>query len=182
LPARAQAGAQVPALTPAEAQAQDMGLTLASFCNPARHRTMGTSESVVERPSGSLEGTASFLRSAEGTFVVLERYDEELAGHCLVLGWFGGELEPGRYPIKRLAMSSLEAEVDGADLSFYAFAAVRTPDENSMFVTESGTLEIATMGGRALAGTFEMSGFVLEGGNRTDGVALHGSFSALDPG
>ena len=157
-----------------------MGLTLLSFCNPQRHRAMGASVSTIEREPAPLVGTASFLRSAEGTFLVLERYDEELAGHCMVLGWFGGDLEPRPYPIRRLAMSALEAEVASEDRSFYGMAAVRTPDENSMFVTESGTLVVSTMDGGGLTGTFQLSGFVLNGAERNDGVALSGSFSALE--
>jgi hypothetical protein len=157
-----------------------MGLSLASFCNPQRHRGMGDTESNIQRNASSLVGTASFLRSAEGTFLVLEQYDESMSGHCLVLGWFGGDLAPGRYPIRQLAMSSLEAEVGGEDRSFYGMAAVRAADENSIFVTESGALEIATMDSGGLTGSFELSGFRLDGAARTDGVALTGSFSALE--
>ena len=179
-PVRSQAATERPDLTPPEAEAQDMGLSLASFCNPQRHRGMGGTESIIQRDASSLVGTASFLRSAEGTFLVLEQYDESLAGHCLVLGWFGGDLAPGRYPIRQLAMSTLEAEVGSEDRSFYGMAAVRTGDENSMFVTESGALEIATMDGGGLTGSFELAGFRLDGAARTDGVALTGSFSALE--
>lgn len=182
-PVSAQAGSAAPSLTPQEAEAREMGLTLASFCNPARHRRMGDSESVIQRDPGPLEGTASFLRSAEGTFLVLEQYDESLAGHCLVLGWFGGDLEPGSYAIRPLAMSTLEAEVSGEERSFYGTAAVRAPDESSQFVTQSGSVEILTaIGSGAVTGSFGLSGFVLEEGTRTDGMTWAGSFSALEEG
>jgi hypothetical protein len=175
----AQAGA-APALSPQEAEAQDMGLALAAFCNPARHRSMGETESVIQRDPDALDGTASFLRSAEGTFLVLEHYDESLAGHCLVLGWFGGELEPGQYRIRQLAMSTLEEEVGGEDRSFYGMAAVRTEDENSIFVTESGALEILSMASEGVTGSFSLSGLLIEGASRTDGVAWTGSFRAQE--
>jgi hypothetical protein len=169
-----------PSLTPPEAEAQEMGLTLASFCNPARHRLMGDTQSVVERGPDSLPGTASYLRSAEGTFLVLERYDQALAGHCLVLGWFGGDLAPGRYAVRQLAMATLEAEVGGEDPSFYAMAAVRTPDESSQLVTSAGSVEIVSLGSAEVTGTFGLTGFVIEDGTRTDGVAWDGSFTALE--
>jgi hypothetical protein len=169
----AQAG---PTLTPQEAESQEMGLSLASFCNPARHRRMGETESVIQRDHDALVGTASFLRSAEGTFLVLEGYDESLEGHCLVLGWFGGDLEPGRYPVRRLTMSALEAEVGGDDRSFYAMAAIRTADEGSMLVTESGALEVVSMPPGGITGIFDLSGFVIEGTARTDSVFWSGSF------
>ena len=167
-------------MTPAEAEAHEMGLTLASFCSPARHRLMGQSRSVVDRGAEPLEGTASFLRSAEGTFLVFEHYDESLEGHCIVLGWFGGDLEAGTYPIEPLAMSSLEAEVIGEDRSFYGMAAVRTADESSIFVTESGSLEIANVESGGLSGSFSLAGFVLAGDDRTNGMSWTGTFSARD--
>lgn len=176
----AQAGGAAPALTPQEAEAREMGVTLASFCNPARHRGMGETESVIQRSSDALAGTASYLRSAEGTFLVLEHYDESLEGHCLVLGWFGGDLEPGRYPISQLGMGALEAEVGGEERSFYGTAAVRTAEEGSTFVTESGALEIVSMPSGGVTGSFDLSGFTIEGGDRTDGIFWSGSFRAQE--
>ena len=180
-PVLAQAGAGAPIMTPGEAEAQEMGLTLASFCSPARHRAMGESQSVVDRGAEPLTGTASFLRSAEGTFLVFEHYDESLEGHCVVLGWFGGDLVSGPYRIQALAMSSLEAEVMGENRSFYAMAAVRTADESSIFVTEAGTLEIGTVEAGGLTGSFSLEGFVIEGDVRTDGMGWTGTFTAREP-
>ena len=157
-----------------------MGLTLASFCNPARHRRMGETESVVQRDSGPLVGTASFLRSAEGTFLILEHYDESQEGHCLALGWFGGDLEPGRYAIRQLGISALEAEVSSEERSFYGMAAVRTAAESSVLVTESGSVDIATVQPGDISGNFSLSGFILEGASRTEGVAWTGSFRARE--
>ena len=141
---------------------------------------MGETESVIQRGSDTLTGTASYLRSAEGTFLVLEHYDESLEGHCLVLGWFGGDLEPGSYRIRQLGMSALEAEVDGEDRSFYAMAAVRATAENSLLVTGSGSVEITTVQPGGLAGSFSIDGFTIEGGDRTDGVSWTGSFRAQE--
>jgi hypothetical protein len=168
-----------PPMAPAEAEAYQMGLEMTFVCNPQRHRGLADSESLIVRDAGSLPGTAAFLRSAEGTFLVLEAYDDQAAGHCMVLAWFGGALGPGRYPIRRLGMTTMEEEVGSQGHSFFALAAVRSPEENWMLVTDSGTLEVLSMAAGAPAGTFELTGFALQGATRADGVAVRGTFSAL---
>jgi hypothetical protein len=169
-------------MSAAEQEAYDMSLQMTFPCNPARHRSMPESESLIERAAGPLSGTAAFLRTAEGTFLVLEGYDESQAGHCMVLAWFGGELAAGRYPIRRLSMAAMEEEVDSGDHSFFVFSAVRSPDESATFVTDSGSLEIESMDADRVVGTFEATGFTINSQERHDDMALQGSFSALPAG
>jgi hypothetical protein len=179
-PSLAQTGSG-PELAPAEAEAYQMGLEMTFVCNPSRHRTMTTiSSSSISRPAGTLPGTAAFLRSAEGSFLVLEGYDEQMAGHCMVLAWFGGDLEPGRYPIRRLAMDAMEEEVAAPSHSFFTLGAVRSPDESSVLVADSGTLSLDSMDSGTLKGSFDVRGFVVAGGARTDGVSWEGTFTALE--
>jgi len=179
-PLRAQAPGG-PELAPAEAEAYQMGLEMTFVCNPSRHRTMTTiSSSSIARPSGTLPGTATYLRSAEGTFLVLEAYDEQMAGHCMVLAWFGGDLEPGRYGIRRLAMDAMEAEVGAPSHSFFTLGAVRSPEESSVLVADSGTLSLESVEDGTVKGSFDVTGFVVEGGARTDGVTWQGTFTALE--
>jgi hypothetical protein len=170
-----------PELAPAEAEAYEMGLEMTFVCDPNRHRMMTTiSSSSIQRASGALPGTATFLRSAEGTFLVLEAYDEEMAGHCMVLAWFGGDLEPGRYAVRRLGMDAMEEEVGASSHSFFTLGAVRSPEESSVLVADSGTLSLESFDNGALIGSFEVTGFVVEGGARTDGVTWGGTFTALE--
>lgn len=176
----AQAAPTPQSLTPAEAEAYQMSLTLAGSCSPQRQGEMSGSESVIRRPE-PLAGTAALVQGVEGTFVVLERYSESLEGHCLVLGWFGGPLEPGRYPIQPLATSAVEAEVGTDDHSFYGMFAVRSAAESSVFVADSGSVELATVGPGNVTGTFDVSGFVVERSTRTGTATLQGSFTALEP-
>jgi len=179
-PSFAQAGGG-PELDPAQAEAYQMGLEMTFVCNPSRHRTMTTiSSSSITRPGGALPGTATYLRSAEGTFLVLEAYDEEMAGHCMVLAWFGGDLEPGRYQIRRLAMDAMEEEVAAPSHSFFTLGAVRSPEESSVLVADSGTLSLDAIDDGTVKGSFDVTGFVVEGGARTDGVTWQGTFTALE--
>lgn len=173
------AGARIE-MAPAEAEAYQMGLEMTFVCNPQRHRSMAAEAvSSITRTGSPLTGTASYVRSAEGTFLVLEGYDEEMAGHCLVLAWFGGALEPGHYPIRRLAMDAMEEELDSREHSFFTLAAVRSPDESSVLVTDSGSVELSSVDDGTVAGSFDVRGFVVEGTTRTDDVTWQGSFTAL---
>jgi hypothetical protein len=180
LPARAQDTAPR-RLTLEEAEAYQMSLEMAFACSPARHRRLEGSESTIRRATDALAGTAAHFHSVDGTFLVLERYGEELDGHCLVLGWFGGPLEPGRYEIDRLAMDAVEAEVATGQYAFFGMSAVRTPDENALLVVESGSLDIATMESGTVEGTFELAGFLVDGAgaNRTGAATWAGSFRAV---
>ncbi|MGD8282033.1 MAG: hypothetical protein PVJ80_04440 [Gemmatimonadota bacterium] len=166
-------------MSDAEREAYDMALQMAFPCNPGRQAAMTESESLIERAAGPLSGTAALLRTAEGTFLVLEGYDENQAGHCMVLAWFGGELSPGRYPIRRLSMAAMEEEVDSGEHSFFVFSAVRSPNESATFVSGSGSLEIESMDSGTLVGTFELTGFTINSQERQDDIALQGSFRAL---
>lgn len=182
LPTRAAGQAAGPPMSPAEREAYEMGQQMAFPCNPQRHRNTPESESMIRREKGPLPGTAAFLPTAEGTFLVLEGYDENQAGHCLVLAWFGDELEPGRYPVRRLSMAAMEEELDSGEHSFFTFSAVRSPDESATFVADSGSLEIDSMDQGMVRGTFELSGFTINSRTREDDIALEGSFSALEQG
>lgn len=180
IPAAAFAQVAPSGLTPEESEAYEMGLELAFACSPRRHNQATGSESVIQRGPGQLLGTAAYFHSAEGTFLVLEEYDEDLAGHCLVFGWFGGALEPGRYAIDQLAYRTVEAELDAGRHSFFSMSAIRHPDENSILVAESGTLEIVSVGPGTMAGRFELAGFLVDGDARGGDVAWSGTFSALE--
>jgi hypothetical protein len=183
LVAPASAGAQAAArpLTSAESEAFEMGFELAFACSPRRHNQAAGSESTIRRESDVLAGTAVHFRSVEGAYVVLEEYDESLAGHCLVLGWFGGALAPGRHTVGRLAMSTIEEEMAAGSHTFFAMSAVRAADENSVFVVESGAIDIRTVDGDRIEGTFELSGFFADanGQNRIADAAWAGSFRAV---
>jgi hypothetical protein len=168
-----------PTLTPEEGEAQQMGLEMAVACNPRRQGLTEGSESTIRRESDALRGTAIFSRSAQGTFLSLEEYDDALEGHCLVFGWFGGDLAPGSYRISRLAYRTMEEELTSGSRSFFSWGAVRAREENSMLVAGSGTLEIMTVEPGRITGTFELSGFVVDGAARTD-VLWGGSFIAVE--
>lgn len=172
--------AQAPPLSPQDAEAHQMSLTLGVGCNPRRHNAMEGSESLIERDSGPMSGTAAFYHDIDGTFLVLEEYDEQYNGHCLVFSWWGGPLEPGSYRIRQLSSDVLMAEEEADDHSFFGMSAVRTQTENSVLVIESGALEIDEMAEGAPVGTFTLSGFTVEGEERTDGVTWTGSFRAIE--
>jgi hypothetical protein len=165
-----------------ESEAYQMSLELAFACSPYRHRRAQGSQSTIRRESDALSGTAIHFSRIEGTYLVLEQYDEELNGHCLVIGWFGGALEPGTYQLAQLAMRTVEEDVDAGDHSFFGMSAVRTSQENSIVVVESGTLAIASMESGRVSGTFELSGFLVDGGgaSRTADVSWAGSFVAVE--
>ena len=167
-------------MTPAESEAYQMSLEMTFVCNPQRHRSMQESESMIRRQTGDLAGTAAYLRSAEGTFLVLEGYDEDQAGHCLVLGWFGGDLEPGSYEVRALSMSVLEEEVDADSHSFFVFSAVRAPDESATLVTQRGSVAIESIEDGTVSGSFELAGFTVSSQERVNDVALEGSFRAFE--
>lgn len=181
--APASAGAQTAArpLTPAESEAFEMGFELAFACSPRRHNQAAGSESTIRREDDVLPGTAVHFRSVDGAYVVLEEYDEALEGHCLVLGWFGGALVPGRHTVGRLAMSTIEEEMAAGSHTFFAMSAVRATDENSVFVVESGAIDIRTVESDRIEGTFELSGFFADadGQNRVADATWAGSFRAV---
>lgn len=181
-PVRARGQAAGPPMSPPEREAYEMGQQMAFPCNPQRHRNTPESESMIRRANGPLAGTAAYLPTAEGTFLVLEGYDENQAGHCLVLAWFGNRLEPGRYDVRRLSMAAMEEELDSGDHSFFTFSAVRSPDESATFVADSGSLQIESMDQHTVTGTFEITGFTINSQTREDDVALEGSFTALVQG
>jgi hypothetical protein len=176
----AQSGAASTTLTPDEAEAYQMSLTLAGSCSPPRHRKMTDSESTIQRSSDQLTGTASVVRGVEGTFLVLEKYDEDLEGHCLVLGWFGGPLAPGRYAIHELLGTTVEADVNADPHSFFSMFAIRSSAESSLLVVESGTVDLSTVEPGKVAGTFDLSGFSVQESTRGDDGSLQGSFDALE--
>ncbi len=169
-----------PSLSGEELEAHSMGLEMAFACSPRRHGEATGSTSTIRREADALSGTAVHFRSIEGTFIALEEYDDALDGHCLVLGWWGGDLAPGTYPVARLAMSAMEQEETTGEHSFYAWGAVRTTGENIMVLVESGSLDIASIDGGNAAGTFELRGFVVEGNARGPSFRWAGSFSAIE--
>jgi hypothetical protein len=177
LGARAQTGE---ALTPADTEAQQMGLQMAIACNPRRQGELQGSESTVRRASDALPGTAVFSRTAEGTFLSLEQYDEAFEGHCLVFGWFGGAYALGRHPISRLSMRAMEEEQASGVRSFYTWGAVRSTAENVMLMVDSGSVEILTIEQGRIIGTFELTGALVDGNTRAGEVTWSGSFSAVE--
>jgi hypothetical protein len=167
-------------LTPADIEAQQMGLALAVGCNPRRQGELIGSESTIRRAADALSGTAVYSRTAEGTLLSLENYDEALEGHCLVLGWFGGDYATGRHAITPLSMRAMEEEQASGVRSFYAWGAVRSTAESAMLNVQSGTIEILTVEPGRVTGTFELTGFLVEGTARTGDVTWSGSFSAVE--
>jgi hypothetical protein len=157
-----------------------MSLELAFACSPRRHNQAAGSESVILRDTDSLSGTAVFVQTAEGTFVVLEEYDEQFAGHCMVLGWFGGALASGRYEIRQLAYDTMEDEVGSDRPSFFGMAAIRTGGENSIMVTVSGAVELETVESGRITGRFDLVGFSVEGTERRGGISWSGTFVAWE--
>jgi hypothetical protein len=172
-------GAQT-ALTPADTEAQQMGLQMAIACNPRRQGELQGSESTIRRTSDALAGTAVYSRTAEGTLLSLEQYDESLEGHCLVFGWFGGAYAIGRHPVDQLSMRAMEEEQASGERSFYSWGAVRSTAENATLLVESGTVEILTVEPGRVTGTFELTGALVEGNSRTVAVTWSGSFSAVE--
>jgi len=170
------------ALTSEEREAQAMGLEMAFACSPRRHGEATGSTSTIRREADALAGTAIYFSSIEGTFVALEAYDDSLDGHCLVFAWWGGDLAPGTYPVARLAMSAMEAEQTSGEHAFYAWAAVRTRSENVMILVESGSVTLDTFGPGAFTGSFEITGYVLEGEARGRELRWSGSFSGIEGG
>ena len=168
-------------LTLEEAEAYQMGMQLVFACSPYRHRRAEGSQSTIRRSRDALAGTAVHFSSVEGTYLVLEQYDQELNGHCLVVGYFGGALEPGRHDLSLLEMSAVEEEIDSGDYSFYAMSLVRTAAEDAVLVVESGSLDIVSMEDGEVTGTFEVSGFLADsdGVNRLGAVTWAGSFVAV---
>ena len=182
VPAPAEAQDELPRrLTLEESESYQMSLELAFACSPYRHRRADGSQSTIRRAADALSGTAVHFSSIEGTYLVLEQYDEELDGHCLVIGWFGGGLEPGSHPVGRLAMATVEAQADAGDHSFFGMSAVRNPRENTIFVVETGALEIGPIEAGRVTGTFELEGFLVDGGgaDRREDVSWAGSFVAV---
>ena len=177
--AHAQA-ASTPALSREESEAQSMGLEMAIACNPRRQGEVQGSESTIRRASDALSGTAILSRTAEGTFLSLEQYDDALEGHCLVFGWFGGDLAPGRYAIAQLSYRAMEDEVTTGERSFYTWGAVRSATDNSMFMGRTGSVEISAIEGGTITGSFELTGFLVEGSTRTGEVTWAGSFRAVE--
>lgn len=167
-------------MTPPETEAYELGLEMSFLCSPERHSAIPESESVIERSAGDLPGTAAFVRSFEGTFLVLEAYDQNQAGHCLVLAWFGVELDPGRYPVERLGMATMEEQVASEEHTFFTFSAVRAATESATFVTDSGSVEIEAMDRGTVTGSFELAGFTINTQERVDDVVLEGSFTAVE--
>lgn len=169
-------------LTLEESEAYQMSMELLFACSPYRHRRADGSQSTIRRATDALPGTAVHFSSVEGTYLVLESYDEELNGHCLVIGWFGGPLEPGRHSVGQLAMSAIEEEIDAGDYAFYGMSMVRTAEESSVMVVAGGTLEIASMDEGRVTGSFELSGFLVDedGANRTGDATWSGSFIAVE--
>ena len=175
--AAAQAAAE---LSAEEREAQAMGLEMAFACSPRRHGEATGSTSTIRREVDALPGTAVYFSGIEGTFVALEEYDEALDGHCLVFGWWGGELAPGTYPVARLSMGAMESEETSGEHSFYAWGAVRTTGENMMIIVESGSLTLETFAPGRFTGSFEIEGVVLEGNARGPEFRWAGSFSGIE--
>jgi hypothetical protein len=173
----AQAGAP---MTREETEAQSMGLQMAFACNPRRQGEVQGSGSTVRRATDALSGTAILSRTAEGTFLSLEQYDDALEGHCLVFGWFGGDLALGRYPIKQLSYRAMEDELASGERSFYTWGAVRTSGESTMLMTRSGTVQIIAIEGGRVRGTFELAGTLVEGSAHAGEVSWAGSFDAVE--
>jgi hypothetical protein len=180
LRAQARTGMQ---LTAEQQEAQAMGMEMSFACSPRRHNLAAGSSHTIERDASStvqMTGTAVWFRSVEGMFIALEEYDEALEGHCLVLGWFGDALEPGTRPIARLAYREIEAEEMSGEHSFFSWGAIRSASENGVLVVDSGSVTIESFASGTVAGSFELTGFMLDGEGRGIPVRWSGRFSGAE--
>ncbi|MGE0158583.1 MAG: hypothetical protein AB7T31_04170 [Gemmatimonadales bacterium] len=180
LPSAVRAQTAGTALTAEQREAQAMGLEMAFACSPRRHGEATGSTSTIRREADALAGTAVHFSSIEGTFLALEEYDEALDGHCLVFGWWGGDLAPGTYAVAPLAMSAMEQEQMSGEHAFYSWGAVRTTGENMMILVESGSLTLERVEAGLVTGSFELAGFAIEGNARGAALRWAGSFSAVE--
>jgi hypothetical protein len=171
--------AQAAALTREESEAQQMGLEMAFACSPRRHGLATGSTHTIEREPAPLSGTTVYFSSIEGTFVALEEYDDQLDGHCLIFGWWGDAIEPGTYPIARLSYRAMEEEEMAGEHSFFSWGAIRATNTMSMVLVESGTLTVESFIPGSITGTFELTGFVLEGNAKGDPMTWRGTFSGV---
>jgi hypothetical protein len=170
------------ALTREEQEAQQMGLEMAFACSPRRHGLAAGSSHTIESSPASMSGTAVYFSTIEGTFVALEEYDDQLDGHCLVFGWWGDAIEPGTYPIARLSYQALESEEMAGEHSFFSWGAVRANNGMSMVVVESGSMTIESFAAGSITGSFEISGFALDGNAKGNAMTWSGTFSGIDGG
>ena len=175
-----QTGIPVPGLSAEQAEAFTMGREMGFNCNPRRHNTIVGSESLIEGDGDPRTGTAGYVRTAEGTFLVLERYDEQMDGHCLVFAWFGGELEAGAYTVRGLSYAAVEEEVGAERQSFFGTSALRTDGQNSSVIVTSGTLELSTVQSGKMTGSFDLSVFHYDGVERSDDGVWEGFFVAVE--
>jgi len=155
-------------------------MALAVGCNPRRQGELVGSESTIRRATDALAGTAVYSRSAEGTLLSLENYDESLEGHCLVFGWFGGDYATGRHAIAQLSMRAMEEEQASGVRAFYAWGAVRSAAEQSTLMVQSGHIDVVSVEAGRVTGTFELTGYLVVGNERTGDATWSGSFSAVE--
>jgi hypothetical protein len=172
--------AQATALTPEESEAQQMGLEMAFACSPRRHGLATGSTHTIARDPAPLSGTTVYFSSIEGTFVALEEYDDQLDGHCLVFAWWGDAIEPGTYPIARLSYRAMEEEEMAGEHSFFSWGAIRATNAMSIVLVESGSVTIESFAPGSITGSFELTGFVLEGNARAGSMRWTGTFSGVE--
>ena len=111
---------------------------------------------------------------------MLERYTESNEGHCLVFGWWGDELEPGTFPVARLAMSTMESEEMADSHSFFSWGAIRSSAESVQIVVESGSVTIDEIEPGRITGIFQLRGFTVAGNAKTEGVVWAGTFVGIE--
>lgn len=182
LAAENQAADDEPKLSPQEAEAYELSQQMQFGCNPQRREKVAGSTSSIDSAPAPLSGTAAILTETEGTFLVLENYNEDGSLHCAVLTRSGGLPEPRRYEVKPFAMSTLEAEATAEHRSFFGMFALKNAAESSILVAQSGFVEIETSEPGKVTGRFQLSGFTVDGATRTDGVTRTGTFTALQAG
>jgi hypothetical protein len=77
-------------------------------------------------------------------------------------------------------MRAMEEEQSTGQRSFYAWGAVRSNGEMSTLTVRAGTLEVLAVEPGRVTGTFEVTGFLVEGADRTADVTWSGSFGAVE--
>jgi hypothetical protein len=179
LSAQATAGST---LTREEQEAQQMGIEMAFACSPRRHGLATGSTHTIASDPAPMSGTAVYISTIEGTFVALEEYDDQLDGHCLVFGWWGDAIEPGTYPIARLSYQAMQEEEMAGEHSFFSWGAVRANNGMSMVLVESGSVTIESFAAGGIAGSFELTGFALDGNAKGNALTWSGSFRGIDGG
>ncbi len=166
-------------LAPEDAEALAMSEDFAFACDPTLLTAAGSnSASVVTFDEEQRIGQAAYRVEDDGELVmVLGKVDAD-PFYCLVLFSPEGLPDVGSYDVLRLSRT-LQESGPPAGVEHPFVAALIGPD--LVFVTESGSVKIATVEGR-FQGQFNLEGWTMSAGTRKDGVKVIGGFNAWNVG